>query len=333
MESTCIDLAKSTKCTDEDHSDYALPTAAVANVRLMAHRAIEAATEDIEEKFGERLAACESLRDFGLDFADPWCGRPLNGVADTIVAALFIRSANSNWAVLELSRIGFGKQGEMLERALFEDMIDAHWVTVERELAEKRFDEHLRHGAILFGDAARHHPEQYDPKDLPTVDENQRKALNKVFGEFGHKSWTGVNLHGRVDAVEHLWPDGAARRQMRFFARIVQRYNNNQLHVSAHSLNSMVLQNTDEAISFHVGPCPWDVEKALFTSLWTETQIQRLVLRYFDFPQATSDELESIFTQGATLFRRLSDEELAGVGRNDPCPCGSGKKFKRCHGA
>lgn len=25
--------------------------------------------------------------------------------------------------------------------------------------------------------------------------------------------------------------------------------------------------------------------------------------------------------------------ELAPVGRNDPCPCGSGRKFKRCHGA
>ena len=24
--------------------------------------------------------------------------------------------------------------------------------------------------------------------------------------------------------------------------------------------------------------------------------------------------------------------QYAGVGRNDPCPCGSGKKFKRCHG-
>jgi preprotein translocase subunit SecA len=23
----------------------------------------------------------------------------------------------------------------------------------------------------------------------------------------------------------------------------------------------------------------------------------------------------------------------AKVGRNDPCPCGSGKKFKKCHGA
>jgi hypothetical protein len=24
---------------------------------------------------------------------------------------------------------------------------------------------------------------------------------------------------------------------------------------------------------------------------------------------------------------------FAGVGRNDPCPCGGGKKFKKCHGA
>jgi preprotein translocase subunit SecA len=23
---------------------------------------------------------------------------------------------------------------------------------------------------------------------------------------------------------------------------------------------------------------------------------------------------------------------FARVGRNDPCPCGSGKKFKQCHG-
>ena len=27
------------------------------------------------------------------------------------------------------------------------------------------------------------------------------------------------------------------------------------------------------------------------------------------------------------------DPQYKNVGRNDPCPCGSGKKFKRCHGA
>ena len=28
----------------------------------------------------------------------------------------------------------------------------------------------------------------------------------------------------------------------------------------------------------------------------------------------------------------LSEEEMSGVGLNEPCPCGSGKKFKMCHG-
>jgi preprotein translocase subunit SecA len=27
-----------------------------------------------------------------------------------------------------------------------------------------------------------------------------------------------------------------------------------------------------------------------------------------------------------------NDPKFKDVGRNDPCPCGSGKKFKRCHG-
>ncbi|MBD8001373.1 SEC-C domain-containing protein [Phocaeicola sp. Sa1YUN3] len=26
------------------------------------------------------------------------------------------------------------------------------------------------------------------------------------------------------------------------------------------------------------------------------------------------------------------DKAFKGVGRNDPCPCGSGKKYKKCHG-
>ena len=28
----------------------------------------------------------------------------------------------------------------------------------------------------------------------------------------------------------------------------------------------------------------------------------------------------------------METQEFKNVGRNDPCPCGSGKKFKRCHG-
>ena len=31
-------------------------------------------------------------------------------------------------------------------------------------------------------------------------------------------------------------------------------------------------------------------------------------------------------------YRRPAVVNFAGVGRNDLCPCGSGKRFKNCHG-
>jgi hypothetical protein len=37
-------------------------------------------------------------------------------------------------------------------------------------------------------------------------------------------------------------------------------------------------------------------------------------------------------TGGDDAIRTVKREEPK-VGRNDPCPCGSGKKYKKCHGA
>ena len=37
-------------------------------------------------------------------------------------------------------------------------------------------------------------------------------------------------------------------------------------------------------------------------------------------------------TAKATTVRKDENDPYANVGRNDPCPCGSGKKFKKCHG-
>jgi preprotein translocase subunit SecA len=36
---------------------------------------------------------------------------------------------------------------------------------------------------------------------------------------------------------------------------------------------------------------------------------------------------------GGATASGASGDKFANVGRNDPCPCGSGKKFKKCHGA
>ena len=38
-------------------------------------------------------------------------------------------------------------------------------------------------------------------------------------------------------------------------------------------------------------------------------------------------------TGGAEPKKELSEKAMKAVGRNEPCPCGSGKKYKSCHGA
>jgi SEC-C motif domain protein len=39
------------------------------------------------------------------------------------------------------------------------------------------------------------------------------------------------------------------------------------------------------------------------------------------------------YIDGDTVRAKPVQREAAKVGRNEPCPCGSGKKYKKCHGA
>ncbi len=47
---------------------------------------------------------------------------------------------------------------------------------------------------------------------------------------------------------------------------------------------------------------------------------------------ATPEAPRPARTGGDDVIKQVRREE-AKVGRNDPCPCGSGKKYKKCHGA
>lgn len=49
-----------------------------------------------------------------------------------------------------------------------------------------------------------------------------------------------------------------------------------------------------------------------------------------------ADEIESLlpaYYSGKAIASANVKPIVAQVGRNDPCPCGSGKKYKKCHGA
>jgi len=273
---------------------------------------------------------------FVLAACQPWPGRGLDETdesADNILLALLARSINTYWSSVELSRIGLGEQAIMLNRSLFEDMVDAHWVTIEPDIARTRFEQHFRHGQILLAESVRLHPRQFAVEDIPEFDLSDLDELVGQFGPHGERSWTGLNIHKRVAAIEHLWTDQNEREILQFFRRIVYRDSNQHLHPTAQGLDALVRSSSETQLSLKVGPGPEHVARALWTSYWISVQIVGLIFLHFDFPNDLEVRLKEVVQQGQVAFHRLSAKDLKTTGRNDRCPCGSGRKFKHCHGA
>jgi len=70
----------------------------------------------------------------------------------------------------------------------------------------------------------------------------------------------------------------------------------------------------------------------------TETERNEATLRVMTHLLDTGREAEAKeFVEQQRAARSASTEsaraQRPAVGRNEPCPCGSGKKYKKCHGA
>jgi preprotein translocase subunit SecA len=62
--------------------------------------------------------------------------------------------------------------------------------------------------------------------------------------------------------------------------------------------------------------------------------LQRPRQQYVESKQDLSDPNQAAAAaQDTRAVKRQPIVNEKTVGRNDPCPCGSGKKFKNCHGA
>jgi hypothetical protein len=265
---------------------------------------IEAGIKGIEGLCGRELAACDRWLDFVLSSAQPWRGDPLNESegADNILVALFARSVNTYWGAIELARMGFGEQALMLNRSLFEDMVDVHWVTVEPAIARERFEQRFEHAKMIFAAAASDYPDLFEPDAIPSFDPADRAKLDGVFGKYGDSSWTGVGIHQRVGAIEGLWEDEEGRRLLHFFRRIVYRDSNQQLHPSAQALNALVRSSDDHELALKVGPGPEAVQRALWSAYWSSIQIVSLVFQHFNFPEDALEGMHSM-VRDANLTR------------------------------
>ena len=49
-------------------------------------------------------------------------------------------------------------------------------------------------------------------------------------------------------------------------------------------------------------------------------------------PISAAIQAQALAAQGQGVLAASAGRDEPKVGRNDPCPCGSGKKYKQCHG-
>jgi preprotein translocase subunit SecA len=66
----------------------------------------------------------------------------------------------------------------------------------------------------------------------------------------------------------------------------------------------------------------------------SEDDLPAMQAHHFDPMTGRDDAAEAGLALLEPLTRQGAENSPFGkVGRNEPCPCGSGKKFKHCHGA
>ena len=224
-----------------------------------------------------------------------------------VIAAILSRATSTAEATVVLAEHGFGQQAVIFNRVLYELMVDAHWAHANRALARERFVQHARFKLHLQRGAASQYSDAFPGIDeAETLADDEVRELRRIFGRYGHKSWTGLQLRDRVSAIEEQFPEGEARRNLWFFQDLLNDLSNAEIHPSSWSLGRLLRRaargDGTEMIQVRNEPEPELAPDALYRAWWSYGELLEVVVREFDLPRA---ELEQLAERGVTIFREL----------------------------
>lgn len=171
----------------------------------------------------------------------------------------------------------------------------------------------------------------HEELDAPQLSDEQLEELRSDFGTYNDRLWTGHNsIRDLLDSIRNQFTD-EEWQVIQNYLRTGHQENNQLLHSTVGGLRQAFVSLEDGRYGIWTGPSDAMIDRVLFSAHMIYQQTLELTVERFELsdPSGLSDLLQ----QHQTVFIRFTAEELKDVGRNDPCPCGSGKKFKRCHGA
>lgn len=287
---------------------------------------------EIAHRFAKQFEFCALLREMVVETRPPRADAKDEPRA--ILLVILQRSIDSYDAIVQLCRVGLPVQALMVARSLFEDMVSGFWLCVDNRqaLALQRIREQEEFLVLLSNDVIRAYPHRFeiDADDHPDL-ESRRDELKKTFGPHGERTWVG-SLYQAIQDIKPLWEGlGGDGETLSIYYAAVHRHANLNLHNTVDAIKRGLSSYTDGEKKVLADGDAQDLDVALRAAYMCLAALSQLVVTQFGNDrsklQALSDEAQSVFVSAD------APELLPKLGRNDPCWCGSGKKFKRCHGA
>lgn len=286
----------------------------------------------LEEKPLNRLrfGEAEKLLGEGARLIDETGRNRLHG-ASVLLTAQITRTAHTFEAILAACRIGRGVQASMMNRSLFEDVLDIHWVAANPDLAPDRAEQHDRLVAL-----AEHDVETSFERTDRELTEGERAELDElieIYGGLGRAfkaSWTRSSFTERFALVQGRWEgEPEARRYLDFIYEVIQRQNNLLLHSSP----------TGYRQTLFVGSAGHrDLNRAGPDNRWREAlshgaggfyMAGRVLAEEFGFDK---EPMAEAFSQTTNYLRSVESFPMIDELSSDaPCPCGSGRSVGECH--
>lgn len=248
---------------------------------------------EAERTFEPEFRACRDL------LALAWARKPaeVRGEAfRALLLAVFARSTLTYRSIMQLCRGGYGEQADMLNRSLFEDMAAAHWISLHREEAVQRIEQHHQHSRLLWNRMLERRPDLGEPVNV-VLEKATVAQLDHLFGEHGTRPWLGLSMWELVTEIEQMWPDDEGRQQLWRFFELAHRANNQKLHLSSFSVNRAVRAREEGGeVVFEYQASPsidggGPVGPALFGALWIYWQLTGLIWDAYEIPQGELTDL------------------------------------------
>jgi hypothetical protein len=228
---------------------------------------------EIVDAFRSQFVACDALYGFARDNRPDRA--PTSDAAGPLILATHARGSKTFQGALRLAYLGYGAQSFMLGRSLWEDMLVAHWIKLNPDVAPRQLDDHRRMTLGVYQGELRRFG-----LDVPKAEPLDRAERDRLRAEFGSGHWTKLSMDALCNAVATEFPEQEGhRRLLRQVDALLHRHANLIVHNSFLSIGGAFSSiGEDGGMTFDVGVSTRFIPNALFIAFFSYIHLTSLVV-------------------------------------------------------